>query len=85
MIIAEIRTPKQRMTKIMGVILRYNRKHDNYSVHRSIYGEDQAHCRDVLSQGQGYYDMTLDEAWDKFKEQTENLFSYGTGTFEEIA
>lgn len=85
MIIAEVKTPKQRITKIMGYILKYNKDTDDYSVHSTFYGEDQANCKEIESQGQGYYNLTLDEAWDFFKGKTQELFSYGTGTFDKIA
>ncbi len=72
-IIAEIYTPKQRMTQKHGYILRENAD-GTYSVH----------CRmqETGAEMYGHYDLTLDAAWKIWSEKAIRLMQYGTASFD---
>ena len=76
-IIAEIRTPKQRMTRLFGCILRQDDTNE-YSTHRSYYDNHGV----ITDTSEGHYNLTLEQAWEDFKERTTKALSYGVGTFE---
>lgn len=73
-IIAELKIPKQRMTRPFGFILRYN-EDGTYSVHRKYYDKTGGLDR-------GHYQLDFENGMRVFREECESLFSYSFSVYE---